>query len=97
MGATIVRRDLSSQVRGVQLGVGVGGVPVPTPPGAEHHVTSVDGALVHFAEMYRRKVYFEGTFITERLEADVALHALLASGGTNVGHANVVAHLLPDL
>ena len=53
---TVVRRDLPPEVRRVQLGIGIGRVAVPTPPGTEHHVASIHRALVHLPQVHRRKV-----------------------------------------
>lgn len=72
-----MRADLPPEVRGVEFGVGVGGVPVPGPPGAEHHVASLDRALVHLAEVDSTEVDLEGALVAEGLEADGTLDSPL--------------------
>ena len=55
-GLTADRRnrlgDLSLGVLDVQFGIGIGGMPISTAPGAKHHVAAVDGTLVHLAQMH---------------------------------------------
>ncbi len=97
VGASVVRRDLPPQMGSVQLRVGVGGVAVATPPRREHHVAPINGALVHLSQMHRREVDLQGSLVAEGLEADVALHALLAGGGADEADAETVAQLLLHL
>lgn len=59
--------QLSSQVWRVKLRIRVRTVSVATPAGAEHHVATIDCALVHFSEMHSTEVDFEGSLITEGL------------------------------
>lgn len=76
--ATIVRRDLPAKVGRVELRVRVGAVPIAGSTRAEHHAATLDGTLVHLAQMNGREVDLEGTLITERLEADITLDPFLA-------------------
>ena len=52
---------------------------------------------MHLPEVHGGEVDLERALITEGLEADVALHALLARRRAHVGDADVVAQLLLDL
>ena len=52
---------------------------------------------MHLPEVHSREVDLERALITEGLEADIALHALLAGGGAHEGDAEVVAELLLHL
>ena len=78
----------------MQFGVGVGRMSIATSPRAEHHVAPLHTAFVHFAEMHSRKVDLKGPLITEGLEADIALHSLLPSCWADVGHPDIIPHLL---
>ncbi len=97
MGSAIVWRNLSSQMGSVQFRIRIGGVTVSTPTRGEEHVAAVHGALVHLAEVHGRKVNLERALITERLQADVALHAFLAGRRRDEGDAEVVPELLLQL
>lgn len=97
MRPSVVRRDLPPEVRRMQLWVWVGRVPVPASPRREHHIAPFYAARVHLSEVHCREVDLEGPFITEGLETDVALDALLARRRTHVRNADVVAQFLPDL
>ena len=79
-------------MRRVKFRVGVGRVSVPAPPAAEHHVTPGHRALVHLPQVDRAEVDLEGALVTERLQADVALHSLLPRGGVDEGGSEVVKH-----
>ena len=52
---------------------------------------------MHLPEVHGGEVDLERALITEGLEADVALHALLPRRRAHVGDADVVAQLLLDL
>ena len=94
MSASIVRGDLSSQVRRVQLGIRVGRVSISASAGGEHHIAAVDAALVHLPQMHGRKVDLEGALITKSLETNVALNSFLAGRRVDVGEDHVVPELL---
>ena len=53
--------------------------------------------LVHLPQVNRGEVDLESALITEGLETDVALHALLPRRRTHVRDADVVSQLLLDL
>ena len=92
MGSSVGLRDSPLHLRRVQLGVGIGGVAIAAPPAAEHHVATVDGALVHLPQMHRAEVDLEGALVAEGLHADVALYTLLPRGRTDKRRAQVVRH-----
>ena len=92
MGSSVGLRDSPLHLRRVQLGVGIGGVAIAAPPAAEHHVATVDGALVHLPQMHRAEVDLEGALVAEGLHADVALYTLLPCGRTDKRRAQVVRH-----
>lgn len=75
-----MRGDLAPHVRRVQLRVRVRTVPVSRAARTEHHRASLHRALVHLSQVHRREVYLQRSFVAESLEADVALHSLLARG-----------------
>ena len=97
MCSAIVRGNFSSQMRSVQLRIWIRGMTVSTATRGEEHVTAVHGALVHLAEVHGREVDLERALITERLQADVALHAFLAGRRRDEGDAEVVPELLLQL
>ena len=92
VGPPVCLGDSSLDLRGVKFRVGVGGVPVPTPPAAEHHVAAGDCALVHLPQMHSAEMDLERTLVTERLHANIALDPLLPGGRTHVCYPNVVGH-----
>ena len=65
---------------------------VPTSSAAEHHVTSWHRTFVHLSQMNRGKVNFEGAFVTECFQTNVALDPLLAGGRVDKGGAEVIKH-----
>ena len=92
MSSAVVGRDLAPDVRRVQLGVGVGGVPVAAPAAGEHHVAARHRALVHLPQVDRREVDLERALVAEGLQTHVALDPLLAGAGVDEGGAEVVEH-----
>lgn len=97
MCSAIVRRNFSSQMRSVQLRIWIRGMPISTATRREEHVAAVHSTLVHLAEVHGREVDLERALITERLQADVALHAFLAGRRRDEGDAEVVPELLLHL
>lgn len=87
--ASIVQRHLPLALEGVQLWIRIGTVAIARATRAEHHVAAIHGTLVHLTQMHGGEVDFEGTLITEGLEADVALRAFLTRDGVDVLGAEV--------
>ena len=85
-------RDLASDVRRVQLGVGVGGVAVAAPAAGEHHVAARHRALVHLPQVHSGEVDLERALVAECLQTHVALDPLLAGAGVDEGGAEVLEH-----
>ena len=97
VGSSVMGRNFSSQMRRVQFGVGICRMTISASSRREEHVAPVHRALVHLAKVNSREVDLEGALITERLQTDVALHALLAGGGRHERHSEVVAEFLLHL
>ena len=71
-------RDLALGVLHVQLGIGIGAVPIAAASRAEHHVAAVDGAFVHLAQVHGAEMDAQRAFVAEGLETGVTLNAFLA-------------------